>query len=94
MADDLKFKHPFTCIVAGPCGSGKTSFTLRILQNLATLCTERHFSGGIIWSYSEKSAVPSRELAAFRKDIQFHEGVLENMGTRMAKLISLFLTTY
>jgi pantothenate kinase-related protein Tda10 len=64
MADDQKFKHPFTSVVAGPTGSGKTSFTLRFLLNLATLCTELHFSRGILWCYSEKLAVPSRELAA------------------------------
>jgi hypothetical protein len=59
----------------GPTGSDNTSFALRFLQNLATLCTELHFSGGMLWCYSEKSAVPSRELAALRKDIQLHEGV-------------------
>jgi ABC-type polar amino acid transport system ATPase subunit len=75
MADDLKFKHPFTCIVDGPSGSGKTSFTLRFLQNLATLCTDLNFAGGKPWCYSEKSAVPSREMAALGKDVKFHEGV-------------------
>jgi predicted NACHT family NTPase len=78
MAEDLKFKHPFTSIVAGATGSGKTSFTLRFLQNLAALCTERNFAGGILWCYSEKSAVPSRELAALGKDVEFNEGVPEN----------------
>jgi hypothetical protein len=85
MADDLKFKHPFTCIVAGPTGSGKTPFTLGFLQNLAMLCPELHFCGGILWCYSEKSAVPSRELAALRKDVQFHECVPENLGNAHGK---------
>jgi len=69
MADDLKFKHPFTCIVSGPTGSGKSSFTLRLLQYLDSLCTEQNFSGGIIWCYSEKSAVPRRELASLHEDV-------------------------
>jgi len=34
----MKFKHPFTCIVAGPTGSGKTSFVIKLLQNLKSLC--------------------------------------------------------
>jgi hypothetical protein len=85
MADDLKFKHPFTSIVAGPTSSGKTSFALRFLQNLATLCTELNFSGSILWCYGEKSAVPSRELAALRKGVQFHEGVPENLGNPQSK---------
>jgi hypothetical protein len=85
MAHDLKFKHPFTCIVAGLTGSGKTSFTLRFLQNLATLCTELNFGGGILWFYSEKSAVPSQELAALGKDVQFQESVPENLGNAQGK---------
>jgi pantothenate kinase-related protein Tda10 len=55
---DIRIKHPFTCIVSGPSGSGKSSFTLRLVQHLDSLCTEPNFSGGIIWCYSKKSAVP------------------------------------
>jgi hypothetical protein len=55
MADHLKFKHPFTAIVGCPTSSGKTSFTLRFLQNLATLCTELNFAGGILWSRNRPS---------------------------------------
>jgi hypothetical protein len=91
MADDLKFKHPFTSIVAGPTGSGTTSFTLLFLHNLATLCTDLHFGGGILWCYSEKSAVPSRELAALRRDVQFHEGVPENLGNPQGKVRLIIL---
>ena len=64
MADDLKFKHHFTCIVSSPSGSGKSSFTLRFVQYLDSLCTEPDFSGGIIWFYSEKSAVPRETLTS------------------------------
>ena len=76
MTDDLKFKAPFTCIISGPRGSGKSSFCIRFLQNLDTLCTERHFSGGIIWCYSERAVVPS--LAGL--NVRFHEGVPEKIG--------------
>ena len=27
MSTDVRFKHPFTCIVAGPTGSGKSTFS-------------------------------------------------------------------
>jgi ABC-type glutathione transport system ATPase component len=80
MAVDLKFKHPLTCIVRRPMGSGKSSFTLRLLQHLDSLCTERNFSGGIIWCYSEKSAVPRRQLDSLHKDVSFHNGVPQNFG--------------
>jgi hypothetical protein len=78
MAADLKFKHPFTCIVSVPTGSGKSSFNLRFLQNLDSLCTEPNFGGEIIWCYSEKSAVPERELAALYKEVRFHERIPQN----------------
>ena len=85
MAADLKFKHPFTCIVSGPTGSGKSSFTLRLLQHLDSLCTEPNFRGGIIWCYSEKSAVPEQELAALHKDVIYHEGIPQNFGNAHGK---------
>jgi hypothetical protein len=73
----IRFKHPFTSIVSGPTGSGKSSFCIRSLQNLTSLCTE-HFSGGIIWCYSERAAVPSKQLAVLRKNIRFCRGVPKN----------------
>jgi len=80
MADDIKFKHPFSCIVSGPSGSGKSSFTLRLVQRLDSLCTEHKFSGGIIWCYSEKSALPRQKLAAIHKNVSYHKGVPQNFG--------------
>jgi len=66
--------------VSGPSGSGKSSFTLRLLQHLDSLCTEPNFSGGIIWCYSEKSAVPPEKLTSLHKNVSFHEGVPQNFG--------------
>jgi hypothetical protein len=92
MAADLKFKHPFTCIVSGPTRSGKSSFTLRFLQRLDSLCTEPNFGGSIIWCYSEKSAVPERELDALHKEVRFHEGVPQNFGGNVhSKLCQIIL---
>jgi len=61
-------------IISGPSGSDKSSFCIRFLQNLDALCTERYFDGGVIWCYSEKTAVPSpTELP--KRDVHFNEGV-------------------
>lgn len=33
----IKWRHPFTCIIAGPSCSGKTEFVLKFLRNLQSL---------------------------------------------------------
>jgi len=78
MGDDLKLKHPFSCRVSGPSKSGKSSFCIRLLQNLDSLCSERDFGGSIIWCYSEKTAVPKFQQSP--SNTIYHEGVPENFG--------------
>jgi len=75
MRDNLKFKHPVTCILIGPSGSGKSLFCIRFLQKLDALCTERDFDGGVMWCYSEKTAIPSSIVLPKRNAI-FNEDVL------------------
>ena len=62
MSEDLRFKHPFTCIISGTSGSGKSSFCIKLLQNLESLFTDPKFGGGIMFCYGEKNAVPSVDL--------------------------------
>jgi hypothetical protein len=83
MSQDLRFKHPFTCIISGRSGSGKSSFCIKFLQKLTSLCTDPNSSGGILWCYGERNAVPSHQFAS-GKGVQFHEGVHENIATREA----------
>jgi len=75
MCDLLKFKNPFTCIVAGPTGSGNTSFCIKLLRNLDTMCTESRFGGGIIWCYSEDTAVPRQQQDKLGLNITYQEGL-------------------
>ena len=70
MFEDLRFKHPFTCIIRGPRGSGKSFFCFKLLQNLKFLSTETRSDGGILWRYRESNAVPSFDVG---RGIQFHE---------------------
>jgi len=78
MSDDINFKHPLSCIVSGPNGSGNASFCLGLLQILAVLCTKREFGGGIIWCYSEKTAVRSRQQLP--SNTTYNESAPENFG--------------
>jgi ABC-type dipeptide/oligopeptide/nickel transport system ATPase subunit len=84
-ADDLKFKHPFTFIICGPTGSGKSSFCVRFLQNLDGLFTEPNFDGDIVWCNSEKSAVPTDQLARLGKRVRIHEGLPTTFGNPQGK---------
>ena len=45
-----------------------------LLANPEKLCTVADFSGGIVWCYSEISAIPYRQLEG-TKHVRFHEGV-------------------
>ena len=62
----------------GPCVSVRTSFCIHLLRNLAALCTEREFGGGIICCYIEQTPVPKRQLLP--SNTTYHEGVPENFG--------------
>ena len=76
MSEDLRFKHPFTCIIRGPSGSGKSSFCIKFCKLLPKV------GGGILWCYGEKNAVPSDDDG---RSIQFHEGVPENFTNAESK---------
>ena len=80
MDDHLNFKHPFTCIFACPTGSGKTSFVIKLLRNLESLCTESRMEGGIIWCYSEETAVPRQQLNKLGLHMTYREGLPETYG--------------
>jgi hypothetical protein len=81
MYEALRLQHTFTCIISDPTGSGKLTFCIRLLQHLTTLCTEPTFRGGIIWCYSERTAVPHEQLTVLDdRNVQFHEGVPENFN--------------
>jgi cytidylate kinase len=85
MGDDLMFKHPFTSIVSGPTGSGKSTFCIRLLQNLKSLCTEQAFNGGIYWCYSERTAAPDQELSELSNTIRVHKDAPENFENKDGK---------
>jgi len=48
---DPRWIHPFTCVIAGPTGSGKTYFVKRFLDNIDQLCNP--VPKEILWCYGE-----------------------------------------
>jgi hypothetical protein len=48
---DLRFRHPFTAIIAGPTACGKTVFTKTFIDNLSAMCDTAFAK--IIWYYDE-----------------------------------------
>ena len=51
---DPRWQHPFTCIVAGPTGCGKTTFVARLLRNASAMIDPppEH----VTWYYGEWQA--------------------------------------
>jgi len=78
MCEWLRFKHSFTCIIAGPSSSGKSTFCINFLRNLDTLCSKQNFKGRIIWFYSEKTSVPRKKSSELKKNVLYHKGVPKN----------------
>jgi len=70
----VRFKHPFTCIIAGPTGSGRSTFSVRFLENLSSY-TKKRFHRGILWSFSERASITTKNLYALNLNIRYHEGV-------------------
>lgn len=68
---DTRWKHPFSAIIAGPSGSGKSHFTIKFINNLKEMC-DTEFDN-IFWHYSEWQ--PSYNL----ENVTFKEGI-PNMG--------------
>jgi hypothetical protein len=62
------FKNPVTCMIIGPSRCGKTSFCVRLLANIDSLCRVYDFRY-IFWCYSKDSAVPREQLAVVGRRI-------------------------
>ena len=48
---DVRWTHPFTCVIAGPFQSGKTEFVKRFVRHVEDMVTP--VPTKIIWSYGE-----------------------------------------
>ena len=69
---DVRFKHSFTCMVAGPSFVGKTVFVKKLLSNVNYMVDKPPHK--IVWFYSEYQ--PSYvEMVKTIPNIEFHENL-------------------
>ena len=67
---DPRWKHPFTCIVAGPTSSGKTYFVINLLKHVKEMINPPPQK--IFWFYGEWQELYSRLQI---ENLAFHEGL-------------------
>ena len=65
---DPTWKHPFTCVIAGPTGSGKMVWVTRFLENINRIISETPEE--IVWCYGEWQPIYN----GF-KNVTFIEGI-------------------
>lgn len=69
---DLRWKHPFTAIVAGPSGSGKSHFVTRFIASLHEMC-DTDFKNIYWYRPSQTSDVYDKEQYVGR--VQYRSGL-------------------
>src|SRR5437899_11417681 len=64
----MQWKHPFTALVAGPTGSGKTVFTAKLIEKASVMIDPPPLK--ILWCYG----VYQKSFQDMR-NVEFHEGI-------------------
>ena len=67
---DPTWKHPFTCVVAGPTGCGKTTFVLDLVERAVEMISPA--PSKIIWIYDDYQEVFDRlsDRVSFTRDLE------------------------
>ena len=78
---DPAWKHPFTAIVAGPTGCGKTIFTLKLTSEAAKMITPA--PQRVIWCYGTYQDIfdnyPNIEFIEGLPDLQLFDGITRTL---------------
>jgi len=83
---DVRWRHPFTCLISGPTGSGKTVWVTQFLSNLPLLMNP--VPEEVIWCYGEWQ-LGYNQLK--REGVIFTEGLpkVEEWSTNKRRLVIL-----
>lgn len=68
---EIRLKHPFTCLVAGPTKAGKTTFVTQLIQHRNTMITVPPEK--IWWCYSEYQPAYDK----LKNDVTFVKGLVD-----------------
>ncbi|MDI9312521.1 MAG: hypothetical protein QM535_20085, partial [Limnohabitans sp.] len=71
--NDLKFKTPFTMMVAGPSGSGKTYLVRNILKYHSILMQSNNLKIEVIWAYGQWQSLYNQRVD--NCNIEYIEGL-------------------
>jgi hypothetical protein len=69
--NELKLKHPFTCICAGTTGSGKTYWTRNLLENWSDLIDINVEIPKVLWCYGQIQRFPPISNV----DVEYYRGL-------------------
>ena len=77
-----KLLHPFTCIVAGPTGCGKTTAIKELIEHKCIYPPPHH----ILWCYSKWQPLYTSLLGGL---VEFHQGLPEQLNPEVRTLVIL-----
>ena len=83
----LCFKHPFTCMLAGPTSSGKTVLIRKILENYEKTI---HFEEKpeilkVLWAYGQWQSLYEKKMSKI--DAKYVDGLLQRMTSMSSSRI-------
>jgi hypothetical protein len=72
--DQLEFRHPFTGLVAGSTGSGKTHLVRKILENYKLMTSIKTETLSVLWCYGQYQDLYKKPISP-NVSVEYYEGL-------------------